>query len=236
MTMEIAILGTKICGALLLGLLEGNGAVYLFNHMPPRWFCDYGEDPSPQLLDPYTQRIKSYPWKFLLSMLFMACNLWMVMDNAQFAAAASIALWLLTELSIADIKYRIVPDQLLILLALTGLGFLPFYASWKQALLGALIGFGFMMFIAIIGKMAYKRDAIGGGDIKLFASLGLLCGPAGIISIFLMTSFFSAGHYGMLLAAKKIKRTDTMPMVPYIAVSGAIYFLFLWGKLDAIAF
>ena len=35
--------------AIFVGVLEGNGAVYAFNHLPAKWLCDYGEEPSAEL-------------------------------------------------------------------------------------------------------------------------------------------------------------------------------------------
>lgn len=35
----------KALAGVLAGILMGNGAVYLFNHMPAKWFTDYGEKP-----------------------------------------------------------------------------------------------------------------------------------------------------------------------------------------------
>ena len=61
----------KLLAAVLAAVFAGNGVVYLFNHMPAQWFCDYGERPTEEMLDPYTQRVKSYPWKYLFTMLFV---------------------------------------------------------------------------------------------------------------------------------------------------------------------
>lgn len=219
----------KCLAAILAGVFAGNGAVYFFNKMPAQWFCEYGQRPTEDMLDPYTQRIKSYPWKYVFTMLFVVMGIKLVMDDWQFAVSAFCALWLLLELAIADIKYRIVPDQLVILLAVCALGFIPYHGSWKECLFGGLAGFAIMGLTALLGKMAYKRDAVGGGDIKLFASLGLICGFSGVLVIFALTALLSGGHLVWLLVRKKIRKNDTVPMVPYIAASAAIYFIFLWG-------
>src|SRR3712207_8840817 len=47
---------------------------------------------------------------------------------------SAFCIWLLMEMAICDIKYRIVPDQLNILLAVSALGFIPFMDSWKDSL------------------------------------------------------------------------------------------------------
>ena len=223
------IIGIKCLIAILIGVLEGNGAVYVFNRIPASWLTNYGEKPAPELLDPYTQRVKSHPWKYVFTMLFVVLNIKLVIDDWQFAIPATIAIWILLELAIGDIKYRILPDQLIALLAVCGIGFLPYHSGIKDCLLGVAIGFTVMAVFALIGKMAYKRETLGGGDIKLFSAIGFLTGPSGVVLILIATSLISGGHLVYLLARKKIKTTDTIPMVPYIAISTGAYLVFFWN-------
>ena len=222
----------KLLSAILAAIFAGNGAVYCFNKMPAQWFCDYGQQPTEEMLDPYTQRVKSYPWKYLFTMVFVVLNIKMVMDDWQFAIGGLCVIWLLLEMAIGDIKYRIIPDQLIILLTVCAFGFIPYLGGWKPCLLGAAIGFGIMGGTALLGKLTYKRDTLGGGDIKLFTSLGLILGPIGMVVTLVLTTLISAGHMVYLLSTQKIKRTDTIPMVPYIAISTTIYLVFLWGKAE----
>ncbi len=218
-----------VLAAILAGIFQGNGAVYFFNKMPAQWLCDYGQQPTEELTNPYTKRIKSYPWKYLFTMFFVVINVHMATDDWRFAVAATCAIWLLLVMSIGDIKYRIVPDQLIILLAAPAIGLVPYHDHWKDCLFGAIAGFCVMAAVAGLGKLTYKRESLGGGDIKLFATLGLLLGTTGILSTIILTTLISAGHLLWLLGRKKIRKTDTVPMVPYIAIGTAVYMVFLWG-------
>lgn len=222
----------KCTGMILLGILAGNGAVYFFNKVPASWLCDYNEEPSAELKDPYTQRIKSYPWKYIFTMLFIILGIKMVMTDWRFAVAGTFAIWLLLEMSIADIKYRIVPDQYILLLTVTALGFIPFHFDHFSLIAGAAAGFLIMGLTGLIGKLTGKREAVGGGDIKLFTSLGLITGFWGILFIFAGTALLSGAHIIFLLVRKKITMKDTMPMVPYIAIISAVYIVFFFGKFD----
>lgn len=228
MTITLTIL-IKCFAAMLAGIIAGNGAVYFFNKMPASWLCDYGQTPTPEMSDPYVQRVKSYPWKYIFTMLFIVIGIKLVIDDVRFAVCAIVCIWLLLEMAIADIKYRIVPDQLVILLAACGIGFVPFHSGVKDCVLGAAVGFAVMAFLALIGKAAYKRETLGGGDIKLFAGLGIILGVWGILVVYAMTALLSAAHFVFMLASKKIKRTDSMPMVPYIALSAGFYMIFMFG-------
>ena len=214
-----------ICSAAVAaGVLAGNGAVYFFNKMPGTWLVDYGEEPDEELLHPTVQRVKSTPWKYLFTGFFIVIGIKMAMENPMFAVPAIAAIWLLLEMAIADAKYMIVPDQLIMLLVVCGLGFIPHHAfGVMDCLRGALIGFGVMLVIALIGRIAYKKPAVGGADVKLFAALGLCCGTDGVLVVFLLTTFISAGHFIWLMARRGAKLSDERAVVPYIALSATLY-------------
>ena len=218
-----------ICGAAIgAGVVLGNGAVYFFNRMPGKWLCDYDEEPSQELLHPTCQRVKSTPWKYVFTGFFVVIGITLGLQNPLYAFPALIAIWLLLEMSIADIKYMIVPDQLIMLLVLTGLGFIRHHAfGVMDCLLGAAVGFGVLLIIALISKIFYKEPAVGGADIKLFAALGLALGTDGIIAVFVISTFLSAGHFIWLMVRKGAKLTDERPMVPYIAAAATIYLVIL---------
>ena len=218
-----------ICGAAIgAGVVLGNGAVYFFNRMPGKWLCDYDEEPSQELLHPTCQRIKSTPWKYVFTGFFVVIGITLGLQNPLYAIPALIAIWLLLEMSIADIKYMIVPDQLIMLLVVTGLGFIPHHAfGVMDCFAGAAVGFGVLLLIAVIGRLIYKKPAVGGADIKLFAALGLNLGTDGIIAVFVISTFLSAGHFIWMMVRKGAKLTDERPMVPYIAASAIIYLVIL---------
>ena len=218
-----------ICGAAIgAGVVLGNGAVYFFNRMPGKWLCDYDEEPSQELLHPTCQRVKSTPWKYVFTGFFVVIGITLGLQNPLYAFPALIAIWLLLEMSIADIKYMIVPDQLIMLLVLTGLGFIRHHAfGVMDCLLGAAMGFGVLLIIALISKIFYKEPAVGGADIKLFAALGLALGTDGIIAVFVISTFLSAGHFIWMMVKKGAKLTDERPMVPYIAAAATIYLVIL---------
>lgn len=218
-----------ICAAAIgIGVLLGNGAVYFFNKMPGKWLCDYGQEPSEELLHPTCQRVKSTPWKYVFTGFFIAAGITMGLQNPLYAIPALIAIWLLLEMSIADLKYTIVPDQLIMLLVITGLGFIPHHAlGVMDCLVGAAIGLGVMLFIALIARLRYKKPAVGGADVKLFAALGLALGTDGIVAVFVISTFLSAGHFIWLMIKRGAKLSDERPMVPYISAAAIIYLVIL---------
>ena len=136
------------------------------------------------------------------------------------------------EMSIADQKYMIVPDQLVLLLGVTSLGFLTRHPGGPlDAVWGALLGFGVLAAMALLAKLLYKKPAIGGADVKLFGVLGLVTGMDGILVIFVISTFLSAGHFIWLMLRQKAKLTDERAMVPYIAAAAGFYLVFLHDLL-----
>ena len=232
MTLPLQILLTCAI-AILLGTLLGNSAVYFFNRIPPAWLTDYGEEPSEELKDMSTQRIKSVPFKYVFTGLFIAVGIYMGVRDPALAIPVLFSLWLLLLMSIADIKYMIVPDQLIMLLVLTGLGFLPQKVALYHrhaiydSLIGAAAGLLVMLVIALLSRAIYKKWVLGGADIKLFTAIGFLTGLYGVLIIFVLSTLLSGVHFGYQLLRKQIHLKETRPMVPYIAIAYGVYFLFI---------
>ena len=232
MTLPLQILITCAV-AIVLGVILGSGAVYVFNRIPAAWLTDYGEEPSEELKDTSSQRVKSVPWKYVFTGLFIALGIYMGVRDISIALPVVIALWLLLLMSIADIKYMIVPDQLIMLLVLTGLGFLPQKIALYHrhavydSLIGAAAGLILMLIIALFSRAIYKKWVLGGADIKLFTAIGFLTGLYGVLIIFVLSTVLSGLHFAYLLMRQKIQLRETRPMVPYIALAFGIYFLFI---------
>lgn len=212
--------------AVVLGILGGNGAVYVFNRIPASWLCDYGEVPKEDKLQ--RQRITSTPWKVIFSCLLIACGVYLASRDPLFALASVFVFWILILISIADAKYMIVPDQLCILLALCSLGFINYHGKPLDMLYGALMGFGVMFLVAVISKLITKKEGLGMGDVKLMAALGFILGLKGIVICIIGMSILSAMAFAVLMAWGKLKRTDYQPLAPYISAAAAIYILVLW--------
>lgn len=214
--------------AIILGILFGNSAVYVFNKLPGKWLCDYDKEPDEELLHPTRQRINSVPWKYWFSCFFVMAAIKMGMENPIYGFMTLITCWLLLLMAISDLKYMIVPDQLVVLLMIAAVGFVPHHTSGPMSgIWGGLVGFGIMLLIGILGKIIYKRDSLGGGDIKLFTALGLCLGIEGILAVFVLSTFVTAIHLAYLLLTKRINPQEQRPLVPYIAVSAMIYMVIL---------
>jgi len=129
-----------------------------------------------------------------------------------------------------DLQEQIIPDIISLPGIVVGLilSFIVPYISFINSALGALVGGGIILIIAWVGSIIFKKEAMGGGDVKLAAMIGAFLGwRYTIISLFL--GFFIGALVGIILILSKIKsKEDMVPFGPFI-VLGSIITL-LWGE------
>lgn len=209
--------------AIAFGILAGLSVVYVFNRIPAAWLCDYNEEPDKGM---WGTRIQNRPFDALFALAFAAASFKMLDEGFLYLPAGIAALWTLLIISISDIKYRIIPDQFVIILAAVGLGFIPFQDTVYSPLCGALTGGGSAFLIGAIGRLIYKKDTLGFGDIKLFGAAGLVAGFGGTVYTLLFAAFSSAVIFTVRLLMRQIKLKDEQPLGPFIAAGAATYILF----------
>ncbi|OHW62691.1 type 4 prepilin-like protein leader peptide-processing enzyme [Andreesenia angusta] len=134
---------------------------------------------------------------------------------------------ILVVISYIDYDHKIIPDGLNIAIALlwvlySGARFATGENLYfMDSALGFIIGGGFYLLVALI-----TAGAMGGGDIKFMAVLGLFLGVKySLLSIFL--TFIIGGVVSVALIALKLKgRKDEIPFGPFIAGASALVMLY----------
>jgi leader peptidase (prepilin peptidase)/N-methyltransferase len=128
---------------------------------------------------------------------------------------------ILIIVSAIDLKHKIIPDCLNITIAAIGIMLvLNDYSILSDRLLGALIGFVLFFIIAL------TTDAMGGGDTKLIAGLGLIFGLKGVLFIVFYSFVIGAVISVVLLFAKIKSRKDEIPFGPFISVATLLYIFY----------
>jgi leader peptidase (prepilin peptidase) / N-methyltransferase len=144
-----------------------------------------------------------------------------------------LAFYLLT-ISIIDYHHKIIPDELSLSLLVIGLliSFKNPYlgrfglAPWLESLAAAFLGGGLMLFFAWAGEKIFKKEALGGGDIKLIAAFGALLGWNGLVGALSLGSFLGGVIGGALLLMKRKQRGDTIPYGPFLCLGAFISALY----------
>lgn len=245
----MTVLYVKTIAALVIGFLAGQAAVYIFNRIPAEWLCDYGQTPPQDLTDPHVQRVKGWPWRWVYSGLLaclcvrlvyveihhppsgfdgMAPDMIQLISQGQLMLAGLIACWSMLIIGLADLKYMIIPDQFVIMLAVSGMGFVPFHENLWQPLGGVAIGGGVMLMVALLGGAAFGREVMGFGDVKLAAAMGLGLGIRGMVFALAAASIISGIAAAAGLIRKKYTKEDMKPLGPYLTGAGIFYIFIIF--------
>ena len=123
---------------------------------------------------------------------------------------------------ISDYQTMIIPDSILIIfssLIILIKYFIFGIEGVSISLLHSIGSFVFMLLLKIFGDYLFKKESMGGGDIKLLAVFGLMFGfPMSIVSVFI------AALIGLPLSIIIIKRKSSheIPFGPFLAISAIL--------------
>lgn len=124
-----------------------------------------------------------------------------------------------------DLDFQIIPDLLTVPGIIVGLGvsFAPGGLGIVSSAIGLLVGGGALYLIALLGDWLFKKESMGGGDIKMAAMLGAFLGWQKVIFV-----FFASAVIGLLISimvmffSRKLRSTRVIPFGPFLAVAAFI--------------
>ncbi|MCS7273167.1 MAG: prepilin peptidase [Fimbriimonadales bacterium] len=171
-----------------LGVLD---LVPLLSYLFLRGRCRYCRAPIPIryfLVEAWNTAL----WAWLWHQWLIAGDLPLRFVIYAFASSVLIAIFFI------DLEHYLIPDELNVALLILGLlhaGLLAGAAtdwswaslgvlSFRNAVLGALVGAGLLSLIAILGRVGLRKDAMGHGDIKLARGMGALLLAPGMLTAF----------------------------------------------------
>ena len=135
-------------------------------------------------------------------------------------------------LALVDLESYIIPDGCLILSAAVWVAAIPFafseYGGWSGILLNllaAVVYGGGMLGISLLLERLLKKESLGGGDIKLFAVMGLYLGLAASMFALLLACIL-----GLVFAGLRRKNGEEsgapIPFGPAIAAASGLMLLY----------
>lgn len=240
--MEISIIiGLFFLGAILgsfynvvaYRITKGESIIYPSSHCP---ICNHKLRPW-ELIPIFSfllQKGKCTSCKSKISWFYplaeIICGLLFVLAYISFGVSLDliIALTFISMLIIivlSDYYYMIIEDSVLIvfgLLLLIEIFFINGFDVLLICLKNGLISFGIMFLIKLFGDLMFKKESMGGGDIKLMGIIGIMIGwDMSIITIFLSAIL----AFPVSLVILKCKKNHEIPYGPFLAMASLIIYL-----------
>lgn len=167
--------------------------------------------------------------ELLTAFLFLGAYIWQGLSLGFFSTI--ILGCLLIIVFFVDLKHRIIPDVITLPGIVIGLGFAFFspQTGILDSFLGLLIGGGVFYLLAILGELLFKKESMGGGDIKLAAMLGAFLGWQKLFLIFFLSAFLGSvvGILAIQLSSE-VKEHRTIPYGPFLTL--ASFVALFWGE------
>ena len=187
---------------------------------------------------------KGISWRYPLVELMAALTPVWVFSQEGFRWEAVIftcLIWGLIVVTFVDFEHQIIPDEISVggLVAavlvsgvypqLHGVGAGLPRPYWifgvKEAVIGAAVGAASIYLIGLLGRLIFRREAMGMGDVKLMGMLGAVLGWKQILLVFFIAPLFGSV---VGLAIKWIKKSDVIPYGPFLSL--ATFVVLFWGE------
>ena len=195
--------------------------------------------------------------ELLGGLLFLAAFLWLWLPTVPlwFAVTHVVVMWIWIALMIAgsfiDFDHQLLPDFTTVGGMILGVAeslvstcFNFVYGDGVQAstwlkltplfwsLAGLVFGFGLLWLVRWLGSKAFKREAMGMGDVFLMGAVGALFGPVAVLVTLILSSVFGSvvGIVLILLSKTKLGGFTPIPYGPYICM-GCLAWMFYGPQL-----
>jgi leader peptidase (prepilin peptidase)/N-methyltransferase len=170
-----------------------------------------------------------YPLVELLNGLAYLYFFWRFGWTVELAVFAFLASALLV-IFFVDLDHQIIPDLITLPGMVIGLGvsFAPGGIGILPSLIGLLVGGGSLYLVALLGDWLFKKESMGGGDIKMAAMLGAFLGWQKVIFVFMASAVIGlVVSVAIMAVSAKLRKTRLVPFGPFIAIAAML--AIVWG-------
>jgi len=143
----------------------------------------------------------------------------------------------LTVVSFVDLEFQIIPDEISLGGLVVGVALCAALPSLQEtasrplavgrSLIGVLVGGGVLYVTGLLGDFIFRKESMGGGDIKLLAMAGSILGWK-----LVLLTFFIAPIFALIpgLTVLLLKRSHIIPYGPFLSI-GLVAALFAGNDL-----
>ena len=143
---------------------------------------------------------------------------------------------LLIIVTVSDLTYMIIPDRFVVISSIIILLVKLIGFGWKEflySLFGGLLAFVIMFLIMKFGEYIFKKETLGGADVKLMFTVGLCVEPFLSLLVIVIASVIALPVSLVLLVRD---REHAIPFGPFIVIGLLIVFLTKLNSMQIIKF
>lgn len=109
-----------------------------------------------------------------------------------------------------------------------------FFIGPLESFAGLALGFGLLWLVRFLGSAAFKREAMGMGDVFLMGAVGAICGPRAVVATLILSALAGSvvGAAMSLAGRTKLGAFKPIPFGPFICAGCAAWMFAgeeLWG-------
>lgn len=161
-----------------------------------------------------------YPLVELLTGVASAIVVWRFGPTMQ-SAAALVFTWMLVAAAGIDFRTQLLPDSITLPLLWLGLlvSLVPLFATIRESLIGAAIGYLALWSVYWAFKLATGKEGMGHGDFKLLAAAGAWMGYVALLPVVLLAALSGAIIGIVMLRARGQDHSVPFAFGPFLAVA-----------------
>ena len=132
--------------------------------------------------------------------------------------------------AVIDMRYKIIPDEVTLPAIVIGLlvstvfpqvhGQTTWTGGFLWSIVGILVGGGILYLAGTVAEWILKKEAMGGGDVKLLAAVGAVLGWESVLWTVFVSSL-AGSVVGIYLRLRK--NEETIPFGPFLALGAFLY-------------
>ena len=132
-------------------------------------------------------------------------------------------LFILLGIAVTDARTYTIPDGFSLSGIVLGLllCFLPGGITPLESVVGLLVGGGSLYLVALVGEFIFKKEAMGGGDVKMLAMIGAFSGWPGVLFTLFVGSLIGSFIFGWINFV--LRKKKLVPFGLFLAIGAGIY-------------